>query len=333
MVESGTHDSEADLGLPGSRAGNPESRGHTDRGVTISRRQWWQAFAVQGVFWRRFVDWAVCKVPGVFYRPLIWAATGLFFFIAAPARENVARNLRAVLKGSSRLINYLRVLRVFANFGWSLADSAGHGLRKKRFQYQLDGEDCLRQLAAAKGAIVLTAHMGNYDLGAALFAQKFEREMRMVRAPEPDARAAQHVDLALQQSGAGAVKVGYNTDGISLALDLLNALRNGEIISIQGDRVVGEVSRAPVKFFSREVFLPNGPFVLALASGAPIYPLFIVRAGSQKYKIIAREPIVCSRSSGARDEVIAQAMKRWSVVLEQTVRRYWPQWYAFAPFF
>src|SRR5256885_6784299 len=148
-------------------------------------------------------------------------------------------------------------------------------MKKARFRYELEGGRFLDRLGAAKGAIVLTAHMGNYDLGAALFAEKFHRQIRMVRAPEPDALAAQHVDLALQQASAGAVKVGYSDDGTSLAFDLLNALRAREIISIQGDRVVGEVSRAPVKIFDREVALPNGPFVLSLVSETPIYPLFI----------------------------------------------------------
>src|SRR5205814_8467944 len=110
---------------------------------------------------------------------------------------------------------------------------------------------------------VLTAHMGNYDLGAALFAERFNRQIRMVRAPEPDALAAQHVDLALRESSGGAVKVGYSDDGTSLAFDLLNALRTGEIISIQGDRVVGEVACAAVRCVNREILLPTGPFVLS----------------------------------------------------------------------
>src|SRR5438067_11486266 len=151
----------------------------------------------------------------------------------------------------------------------------------------------------------------------------------MVRAPEPDALAAEHVVLALRQSSAGAVRVGYSSDGTSLAFDLLSALRNGEIISIQGDRVVGGVTRAPAKFFNREVFLPNGPFVLSLVSETPIYPLFIVRTGYRQYKIIAREPIVSARNTGSRDEVIAKAMQQWAKVLQEITRAYWPQWFAF----
>ena len=294
-------------------------------------QSWRQEFAVHGIFWRRCVDWIIRNVP-VFLHPfLIWVSTFFFFFYAAPARKTVMRHLAIVLPGSSRLANYLRTLLIFYNFAWSLTDSAVHRLLKSPFNYELEGETFLEQLAAAKGAIVLTAHMGNYDLGAALFAEKFQRQLRMVRAPEPDALSAQHVDLSLQQSGAGAVKVEYSDDGAAIAFDLLNALRNGEIISIQGDRVVGNVARASVKLFSQEVFLPTGPFVLSLVTETPIYPLFIVRTDYRKYKIIAREPIICGKNGRSREETIDDAMRRWSQVLEENIRNHWPQWFAFTP--
>jgi len=288
-------------------------------------------FAVESVFWRHVIDWSVNHVPSIFHRPLIWIAAFLFLFIAAPARKALLRNLRLIRPRSRGIIKYFRVLRVFVNFGWSLTDSTAYRVTKARVRYELEGGRFLEQLASGRSAIVLTAHMGNYDLGSALFAERFHRKMKMVRAPEPDALSAQHVDLALHQSTGGAVRVGYSSDGPSLAFDLLNDLRGGEIICIQGDRVVGEVGRAPVKFFDREVFLPNGPFVLSLVSGAPIYPLFIVRTGFRKYKIIAREPIVCSRGNGSRDEIIAEAMQRWAQVLEEILKCHWQQWFAFTP--
>jgi len=299
--------------------------------VTGAERHWWHSFAVHGIFWRRFVDWGVRNLPTILHRPLIWIAAFLFFFVAAPARKSVLRNLSLIRPASWRLMNCLRVLRVFTNFGWSLTDAAAYRMSKARFKYELEGARFLDQLTAARGGVVLTAHMGNYDLGAALYAERFHRQIQMIRAPEPDALAARHLDLALQQSSAGAVKVGYSSDGTTLAFGLLNALRSGEIISIQGDRVVGEVARAPVKFFNREILLPNGPFVLSLASETPIYPLFIVRTGYRKYKIIARKPIVSFRNAASRDEVIADAMQNWARVLEEVVSCYWPQWFAFTP--
>lgn len=287
-------------------------------------------FVVENVVWRKVIDWSVAHVPAIFHRPLIWLAAFVFFFVAAPGRKALLQNLRLIRPRSWRLANYPRVVRVFANFGWSLTDTAVYRILKPRFRYELEGMLFLEQLASAKNGIVLTAHMGSYDLAAALFSQKFHRVIRMVRAPERDPQSAEHVNLALQQSSAGAVKVGYSDDGTALAFDLLNALRAGEIISIQGDRIVGEVARAPVKLFGRDVFLPNGPFVLSLVSETPIYPLFIVRIGYRKYKILAREPIVPLRGDGSRDQVVAEAMQRWARVLEEILPNYWPQWFAFA---
>jgi lauroyl/myristoyl acyltransferase len=288
-------------------------------------------FAVRGIFWRKALDWAVINVPSLFHPFLISLWTLVFFFFAAPARKTIHRQLAIILPGSSRFMNYLRTFRVFYNFAWTLTDAAIFRLLKAPFTYELEGENFLSDLAAAERAIILTAHMGNYDLGAALFIEKFKREIRMVRAPEPDELTAHHVDLSLEQSTGGAIKVDYNTAGTSLSFDLLAALRAGRIISIQGDRVVGEVARSTVKLFSKEVSLPTGPFVLSLVADTPIYPLFIVRVGFRKYKIIAHPPITCSKSDRSRELAISAALLEWSGVLEENIRRNWHQWYAFTP--
>jgi hypothetical protein len=149
--------------------------------------------------------------------------TLFFFFFAAAARKAVWRHFAIILPGSSRLANYLRTFQTFYNFVWTLADAAVHRLLSSPFNYEFKGEKRLNELASSKAAIVLTAHMGNYDLGATLFAEKFQREIRLVRAPEPDPLAAQHIDLSLKRSSGGAVKIDYNTAGASLSLDLFGS--------------------------------------------------------------------------------------------------------------
>jgi lauroyl/myristoyl acyltransferase len=259
--------------------------------------------------------------------------TFFFFFFAAPARRIVLSHLAIILPGSSRAMNYLRVFRTFHNYAKTISESAIYKLIKEEFSYEIIGANWLDQLGASQGAIVLTAHMGNYDLGAALFAEKFNREIRVVRAPEPDRQTAQHVSASLEKSGEGAIKVDYNTAGALLSFDLLNALRLGEIVSIQGDRVEEGVAEMPAHLFGRQVRLPNGPFVLAQVAHVPIYPLFIARAGYRSYQIIVREPIIVLRSARERADDIAEAIEKWCRVLEQLIADHWDQWFAFAPGF
>src|SRR5690242_12639429 len=96
-------------------------------------------FAVESIFWRRVIDWSVGHIPAVLHRPLIWFAAIVFFFVAGPARRALLKNLRLVYPRSMRLANWLRVIRVFANFGWSLADTAAYRIVKARIRYELEG--------------------------------------------------------------------------------------------------------------------------------------------------------------------------------------------------
>jgi lauroyl/myristoyl acyltransferase len=294
------------------------------------QRVWWQSFAVRGVAWRNGLDWAIENVPFYGLPFLIFFWTFFFFFFARTARRATVHHLGIILPASGRLANYFRAFRVFSNFAWTLTETTSYKLNKSPFPCEVEGAEFLEGLIKEKGAIVLTAHMGSYDLGAALFTEKFQRSLRMVRAPEPDKLAAQHLDLALEQTAAGAVRVAYSGEGAALSFDLLNALRSGEIVSMQGDRASDNVASAPVRLFGRTVSLPNGPFVLGLIAPAPIYPLFVVRAGYRTYKIIVCAPILCPRSQGSRDDDIRVAMQSWSQVLEALIREHWGQWYAFS---
>jgi lauroyl/myristoyl acyltransferase len=286
-------------------------------------------FAAGGVFWRKCLDWGVVNVPFYFQPMMIVFWTLIFFFLSADARRSALRNLAMVRPKSSTLANYFRAFCTFYNFAWTMTDTATYKLLKIPFSYELIGEEFLNELATAERAIILTAHMGSYDLGAAAFTAKFRRAIRMVRAPERDEHTARHVDLSLE---ATAVKVEYSGDAF-VSFDLLNALRNGEIISIQGDRAVENVAATPVCMFGKGISFPSGPFNLSLAADAPIYPLFIVRAGFRKYKIIVHAPIVCPTEMASRKEAVACAVQSWSEILEPLIQRYWHQWYAFAPIF
>ena len=219
---------------------------------------WLQRFAVRGVFWRQYLDWAIANVPVYFLPVLIWIWTIFFFFFAAPARRAVFAHLQIILPGSNRLTNYLRTWRTLYNFAWTITEGSQFKQHKSQFAYEIEGEDPLARLAAAKSAIVLTAHMGNYDLGAALFAEKFQREIRMVRAPEPHRETARHLAESLEKTGAGGVRVDYTSDTTALSFDLLHALRENEIVSIQGDRVVGDAAHSLTQLSGTMFYFPAG---------------------------------------------------------------------------
>lgn len=287
---------------------------------------WWQRFLVRGVVWRQLLRWAILNIP-IWVEPAVIAWWSLFFLLWGPGRRGVMRNLSAIKPGSFAVTNLFRCYRVFWNYAWTISDN----VRLKELgvipDWEFEGWEHFQAMQANGGAILLTAHMGSYDLGAHLFSEMSEREIVMVRAPENDPETREFES----RHGAGGVRVEFNTQAGALALSLLETVRGGGIIAIQGDRVTPGIAVLEATLFGKPASLPAGPFALAMSARVLIYPIFVVRAGRRRYRLIARPPIEVLRTRN-RDEDFARAVARWTLDLEELISRMWFQWFHFEPF-
>lgn len=290
---------------------------------------WLRRFRPHGVFWRQFLRWAVVNVP-YWCEAVLLGFWTMLFLLWGPGRRGVMSNLRAILPGSWALANLFRVYRVMWNFAWTIDDNVRFKELGVVPDWQFVGREHFERMRNEPGgAIILTAHMGSYDLGAHLFAQMSKRPIVMVRAPEvdPQTRRYEEARLATPES----LKIDFSTRANELALDLLDALQRGEIIAIQGDRVTPGISVLPATLFGRKTSIPAGPFALSMAARVPVYPLFIVRLGRRSYRLVVGAPFNVERT---RDRAVGfqQAVAQWTRELENVVRDAWFQWYTFAPF-
>jgi lauroyl/myristoyl acyltransferase len=283
-------------------------------------------FRVRGVFWRQFRRWAVLNIPP-WIEPAIVGFWSAFFLLWGPGRRGVMRNLAIILPGSTAPANFFRCYRVFWNFAWSISDTMRFRELRTIPEWEFAGREHLEALRTGGGAILLTAHMGSYDLGAHLFAEVSGRRIVMVRAPEADPQTREFEEGQLP----AAIETQFNTDGGTLALDLLHAVREGAIVAIQGDRMAGEITGVPATLFGKAIQVPAGPFALAMTARVPVYPIFVVRRGWQRYLLRAERPFEIVRSRD-RDADLAAAARAWTAVLEQVIRDGWQQWFAFEEF-
>ncbi|HET8774391.1 MAG TPA: lysophospholipid acyltransferase family protein [Thermoanaerobaculia bacterium] len=290
---------------------------------------WLRRFRPHGVFWRHYLRWAVVNVP-YWCEAVILGFWTMLFLLWGPGRRGVMANLSAILPGSRPIANLFRVYRVMWNFAWTIDDN----VRFKELQVVPDWEFVGREHFERMknepgGAIILTAHMGSYDLGANLFAQISKRPIVMVRAPEIDPQTRQYEEGRV--ATAESLKVDFSTRSNELALDLLHALQRGEIIAIQGDRITPGISVLPATLFGKKTSLPAGPFALSMAARVPVYPLFIVRLGRRSYRLVVGAPFQVERTRD-RAAGFERAVAQWTHELEAVVREAWFQWYTFAPF-
>lgn len=291
---------------------------------------WSRRFLVHGVFWRQLLRWAVLNVP-IWLEPAAIATWTLVFLLWGPGRRGVMRNLTAILPGSTALGNFVRTYRVFWNFAWTITDNVRFKETRVQPDWEFEGLEHFERLTAEPGgAIILTAHMGNYDLGAHVFAENSTRRIVVVRAPETDPETRQYEE-ALHERTAAELKIDFSTRASELALDLLHALGRGEIVAIQGDRVTPGIASIPAMLFGKRTQLPAGPFALAMSARVPIYPLFIFREGRRHYRLITGPPFEVVRQRD-RDAAFRQALEHWTRELESVLRRAWFQWFAFEPY-
>jgi lauroyl/myristoyl acyltransferase len=280
-------------------------------------------FHVRGVFWRQFLVFAILNVPA-WSECIIIAWWAMFFLLWGPGRRGVMRNLKAIKPGSTSLGNFFRCYRVFWNYAWSLSDTIRFRELRAVPDWEFTGWQHFETMENAGGAILLTAHMGSYDLAAHLFAENSSRRIIMVRAPEVDPATREFEEKRALQK----VEIEFNVNAGDLALELFHAIRDGGIVAIQGDRVTPGVGDLPATMFGRPTRVPAGPFALAMASQAPIHPMFIVRRGRRLYRLVACEPIRVPATRN-RDEAFAEAVGKWTRELEDVIRSSWYQWFMF----
>jgi KDO2-lipid IV(A) lauroyltransferase len=171
--------------------------------------------------------------------------------------------------------------------------------------------------ALTGGFVSVTAHVGNWELAGRLLAGKAARRTNVVVAPED----APHVERWVRRDGDGVRFVPRTHPRI--AVELLAALRRGEVVALQGDRALGTRGDVEIPFFGRPAPFPMGPFLLARAAGVPVVPAFCVLDGERRYAVRITGPIAVRRGE---EEGAARA---WVALLEDVVREHPTQWFNF----
>ena len=110
----------------------------------------------------------------------------------------------------------------------------------------------------------------------------------------------------------------------TISLELVAALRRGEVVAVQGDRALGTRGDVLVPFFGRPAPFPLGPFILARAVGRPLVPAFCLLGADSPLHGQGRASRWSWRAAARRTRARA-----WVGTLEDVVRDYPTQWFNF----
>jgi KDO2-lipid IV(A) lauroyltransferase len=197
--------------------------------------------------------------------------------------------------------------------------------------YRSGHERLLDAQREGKGAILLTAHVGNFELGG-LFLRDLKINAVVAYVPDPSPVIEEHREEARRALLMQGVPV---TNSPFAFIPLLRALKDGRFVAIQGDRDVSGTGRR-LSFFGKSVSFPVGPFRLAAISGAPILPVFVLQEEDGRYRTLVEPPIRLGLAAGSRTEPdeteLSTAMVRWVAILSRVIHENPTQWYLFKRF-
>jgi len=167
------------------------------------------------------------------------------------------------------------------------------------------------------GVVSLTAHVGNWEMAGRLLARHTTRPTHVVVAEEE----LPALNRWVRRAGDGVRFVPRSRPTVSI--ELVAALRRGEVVAIQGDRALGTRGDLRVPFFGAPALFPTGPFALARATGVPIVPAFCLLRADRRYDVVVLPPLRVAR--GAEED----AARTWVAGLEGIVRERPTQWFNF----
>jgi len=290
-----------------------------------------RSFHVTGIFWYRFHGFVVRTTP----EPLLEAVAAFFavFFYLCLRRIGaaIAANLEAAVGPCGFVERQRRIFRTLWSFGWCLNERTERLTTDRPFRVDTEGLEIWNDLArTGTGIVLVTAHVGNYEVGSMLPAQLERRRVHLVREPEADAEAQAYVQGVIARFAQEGFQEHFQTDDPSLGVALYGALRRGEIVAIQGDRPRAGAPAVETGLFGRPFAMPPGPAALARAASVPLLPVFVFRAGRRHYRIVFRPPILVARTADRRADV-ARGVRQVAAEIEAAIRRAPDQWFCFRP--
>jgi KDO2-lipid IV(A) lauroyltransferase len=287
-----------------------------------------RALRFDGLWWRKFAYLGSVYGPEWWkrYSPP-WIAAIIFACVGRNRRGAVA-NMRRALGRRGRLRDYLAGLDVFIAFANCVNETLEYfSPRPQPVRVDEPPDDPIRAaLARGKGAVLVTCHFGNWDVGARTLA-RFGCPFNLVMAREANETTAEYVRQAREDAG---VRVLLSDSSVYGSFNMLRALKRNEIVAMQLDRPLGGDGARLAPFFGAPAWFQAGPLRLARLAGAPIFPVFCVRVAARHYQIVLGDERTISRHASVEemDRILAGIVHEF----EQLVRRHPEQWFQFSPY-
>lgn len=234
-------------------------------------------------------------------------------------RQVVLRQLGMVFPDKSAVQLALLADQIYDHLGRTVAEAFSPGLEAKADQIaaETDWGPLDKAMAAGRGVIAATGHIGNFELGGVVLAQRY----RLLDVIKPQRNHLFDGIINDLRAKRGILTVPMDQSGPAV----VRHLRGGGLVTLLLDQDAGSEG-LEVDFLGHPASTWPGAARLSIRTGCPVVPMAILRRKDGTHRLSLKDPLFPGDLVDAGAEV-QEYLQRISRCVEGFIRENPAQWF------
>ena len=198
---------------------------------------------------------------------------------------------------------------------------------KNSFSFVFDGEENLRKITALqRGGILLSAHIGNWDVAGHLF-RRLETPINIVLYDGEHEQIKEYLESVTGKRNVNLIII---KNDLSHIYAISEALPSTELVCMHADRFIEGNKTLSADFLGEKARFPMGPFLLAAKFKVPVSFVFAVKESKLHYHFFASE--IKEYTSLHKDAAMQEMLNDYAAEMEKKLKQYPEQWFNYYNF-
>lgn len=296
--------------------------------MTRASRQTWSSQSIAAMWQHQFFYLAI-RLGG---RRLAYAFTYpvvAYYLLLRPAlRARTRHYLRRRFPDHAGFTAFLDSFRLSLSFAKALVDRATVGIMgPESMDVRLDSVHTIHSLLAeGRGLILMNAHVGCWQTAMSGIDMLQTPVHLLIKRDQGDVDRHSH-----EHRGRPSPYHVIDPDGfLGGAVEIVQALQRGEIVSVMGDRVFGDDQNTlTASFLGETATFPAGAYKIASITGAPVAVLLSHKSGPNAYNLELARVIRVPRMKDRQLKGLRPFVQEFIETLEAFTREHPYQFYNF----
>jgi Kdo2-lipid IVA lauroyltransferase/acyltransferase len=181
-------------------------------------------------------------------------------------------------------------------------------------------EICKKALNNKKGLLLLLSHFGNWEL-MGLMSKFLGSSIAVIARP---IKKNKWVDRLVREIRSGTGLEVISTEKASRKV--MRVLSQNRMVGILIDQRAKRSEGVWVDFFGKKAPSTPALAVLAMRTGAPVVPVFMIRSGYRKHRLVIKKPLQLVDTGNIKKDVETNT-QLMNQTLESMIRQYPDQWF------